>query len=191
MQFTSSRLAITIVAVAAVGREVPAQDAPRSEIRAFAGTMVPIGQQARDFATAPVIGSTLATWTGRRTRTIASLSWAPTVNHFTGVRPRVNLVTWDIGVEIAAAGRGSPRHTVPFGGIGLGARSYEYAGDTLTNPNFLSGYLSAGVELRRGRPNIRLEARDYTSTFRSPIADRQSTRNDLTLSVGVAYSIRE
>lgn len=168
-----------------------AQDAPRSQIRAFAGAMIPTGQQAHDFASAPLFGGTLATQTGTHTTTIASLSWAPAVNRFPGIRPRVQIVTWDIGLEVASVPHTSAARTVPFGGIGLGARSYEYDDDTLTSPNLLSGYLAAGVELRRGRPTLRLEVRDYISGFRRPSADKHSIRNDMMLGLGVAYGIMD
>ena len=168
-----------------------AQDAPRSQIRAFAGVMIPTGQQAHDFASAPLLGGTLATQTGSHTMTIASLYWASTVNRFPGIRPRVHVVTWDIGLEVAGAPHTSAARTVPFGGIGLGARSYEYADDTLTSPSLISGYVAAGIEFRRGRPTLRVEVRDYTSAFRPPSGDKGSTRNDVTLMVGVAYGIMD
>ena len=187
----TARAISLLLATTLLSSPVCAQDAPRSQIRAFAGAMIPTGQQAHDFASAPLLGGTLATHTGTHTTTIASLSWAPTVSHFPGIGSRVQFVTWDIGLEVASVPHTSAARTVPFGGIGLGARSYEWADDTLTSPNLLSGYVAAGVELRRGRPALRFEVRDYISPFRRPSADKRSMRNDVMVSMGVAYGIRE
>lgn len=185
----TARAAAVLITAIALPTSLPAQDAPRSQIRAFAGASLPTGQQANDFGSAPVLGATLATLTGTRTTTIASLSWAPTAHRFPGIRPRVQIVTWDVGLEVAGVPHKSAARTVPFGGIGLGARSYEYADDTLASPSFLSGYVAGGVELRRGRPTLRFEIRDYTSGFRPPSVDRRSTRNDVMVLVGLAYEI--
>jgi hypothetical protein len=79
----------------------------------------------------------------------------------------------------------------PFVGVGGGARTYLYQGTGLSDRTCTAGYAALGTEFQLGATALRLEARNNLFCYKSPFAGLSSvTRNDVSLSLGLAYHIR-
>ncbi len=117
----------------------------------------------------------------------ASFGWARTRDVTMAGKPKVDAFLYDIGAEV----RGSaldlgPVVVMPFGGGGVGARSYDYrAGSTAATHN-VAGFVSAGGEFDLHRVQLRLEVRDYLSGF-APLRGlgTTATRNDVMILLGL------
>ncbi len=107
-------------------------------------------------------------------------------------RPKLDAFVYDIGAEV----RG-PRIQVgvvalrPFGGVGVGARTYNYRSLDIDATHNLSGFVSAGGDLGVKRLQLRLEVRDYVTGFK-PLGGvgTSDTRNDMLILAGVRLVAR-
>lgn len=75
---------------------------------------------------------------------------------------------------------------LPFGGGGVGARSYNYRGLDVDATHNAAAFVNAGGAFDLGRVRLRIEVRDYVSGFAS--LDGQgatATRNDVVLMAGL------
>src|SRR5690606_5911769 len=96
---------------------------------------------------------------------------------------KLDLFQYDAGLEL---GRdftlgASAWNWRPFVGIGAGARTYSYRDLDVDAETDFAGYGAAGVQFDAGRFGVRLEARDYLSSFDGLDGQlsNSSTRNDL------------
>jgi hypothetical protein len=79
----------------------------------------------------------------------------------------------------------------PFVGVGLGGRTYALRDVDADSRTYFAGYGALGTELQLGRIAFRLEGRDYISRYEGIREDTDtSTRNDILLSVGLAYHLK-
>ncbi len=70
-------------------------------------------------------------------------------------------------------------------------RTYAFQELGLTDKTCFAGYGALGTEFQIARTALRLEARDNVFCYRSPVPGVSSkTRNDIGLSLGVAYHLR-
>lgn len=163
----------------------------RPEVRPFVGAYIPTGAMRDDFKTATMVGAQVALELSRNFHVLGSAGWSHGHNKFGFTSDRTNIWQYDAGVEAnlvrPLAGRWLLR---PFVGAGGGARTYDYrAGDVKTR-TCTAGYGTFGSELETGAVALRLEARDYLSCFKSPVTGKNRTRNDVGLSLGLAYHVR-
>ena len=78
----------------------------------------------------------------------------------------------------------------PFLGLGGGIRTYDLTG-TMWSKTYPSGYRALGSEWQVSRIALRLEARDYLTRFKGLSGNESvSTRNEITISAGLAYHLR-
>jgi hypothetical protein len=123
---------------------------------------------------------------------LGSFAWAPAQNKYQVSDAGVNLLQYDAGIELAVTQPIAAGWQVkPFAGIGGGARTYLFHDVGLSNKTCAAAYGSVGTEFQLGATAMRLEARDNVFCYKSPIAGVESkTRNDINLSLGVAYHLR-
>jgi len=163
---------------------------PYDEIRPFAGAFVPLGAERADFRSATMVGVQLAADLTRHFHGVVSLSWTHGHNRmFT--KDLTHIWQYDGGLEFNAVrdmGRGWYLH--PFVGAGIGGRTYDYADHLAKNTSCIAAYGSVGAEIQRKVITLRAEARDYLSCYESPISTERRSRNDLGLTVGVAFHRR-
>jgi hypothetical protein len=75
--------------------------------------------------------------------------------------------------------------------VGVGGRTYAFQGVGLADRTSFAGYGALGTEFQIARTALRLEARDNVIRYRSPVPGVSAkTRNDVGLSLGVAYHLR-
>ena len=162
----------------------------RVSVHTLLGGYVPTGAQRRALDPAALIGVQAAIGVRPTLALVAGAAIAQTEDRTRPPGGNVNLVQYDVGVEL---GRASGRHRqtglAPFVGAGVGGRTYDYAAGGVAKRFLPAGYVAAGAELALGRAGLRVEARDYLARYDGPGVD-PSTRNDLALLAGLAYHFR-
>jgi hypothetical protein len=186
-------LALGIAAVTAIdaGAQTVAP-AKRFELLVSSGSMVPTGVQ-RDAVKRANLTVGQFIYVARPAIAIAaSLGWARTRDLALQAGSRLNVFTYDLGAEFrgvpVSAGKVTAR---PFVGAGAGARTYDYRSADSDARHNASGYASVGGELRYRRIGLRVEARDYVTSFK-PLTggDSAPVRNDIVFMAGLRFGLR-
>jgi hypothetical protein len=186
-----------LIAVAALGmlastNSLRAQNtgAPRSnwELRFTSGGLVATGQQRNSLKDAQMSMAQMA-WRVRQALAVTgTFGWARSRDVSAINSPKLDVFTYDVGVEARPAQwfGGHAMTFNPYIGAGAGARSYNYRSLDVAATHNLAGYATAGGELGYRRVGVRLEARDYMSGFK-PLAGGGSSdaRNDVVIMVGL------
>jgi hypothetical protein len=161
------------------------------EVRPFVGVSVPTGAQRDLFKDAAMFGLQTALELRPTVHLVGTFGWVPGESKYTVAENNVQLFQYDIGAEVGLQRMLGAWEFKPFIGVGGGARTYVYSASQLGNKTCSAGYGALGAELQMGRAALRLEGRDNVFCYRSPIAGVPSkTRNDIGLSLGLAYHIR-
>ena len=122
----------------------------------------------------------------------ASVGWGRTRDITSTDAPRLNVFSYDVGAELRA-----PRLShnalsfMPFAGAGAGGRSYDYRKLESKATHNAAAYAGAGAEFGMGRVRLRVEARDYVTSFK-PLsgAGKSDTRNDVVVLAGLRFNAR-
>ncbi len=182
----SSSLASTAVAQDAVAHT------NGFELRPYAGAFIPTGKQRDLLRDAVIVGGQASYRLNPQFAITGTLGWAPSKDRITAGDQKLDVWQYDLGAELRAPSwvtSGAIDFT-PFVGLGAGARTYSYRDLDVDAETDFAGYGAAGVHFANGRFGLRLEARDYLSSFDGldgKLSD-SSTRNDLFLTG--ALSIR-
>jgi hypothetical protein len=163
-----------------------------TELRSFVGAFVPTGGQKREFKAATMVGVQAAQELSSNWHVLGSLSYTHGHNKFAlFTDDRTAIWQYDVGIEANAVVELANKWLWrPLVGIGAGGRTYDYRNPNVGSNSCTAGYGSVGTEFQRNIVAIRFEARDYVNCFESPMSGKKSTRNDLGLSIGLAYHIR-
>lgn len=162
------------------------------EVRPFAGAFMPIGEFRDEFRSATNVGLQGAVELMPRWHLVGTIAFTHGHDRFAFASTRANIWHYDGGFEF------SPMRSMrdgawllrPFVGTGAGARTYDYRTPGVATQTCSAGYFTGGTELRRGVIALRAEARGYLSCFTSPITERQRTRGDAQLLLGLAWHLR-
>jgi hypothetical protein len=189
-----SMKAVVLTAALALGASALAAQTPRltPEIRPFAGAVVPTGELRKLFVDAPIFGVSTAVELKPSIHVLATFAWVPSQDKYGLAQNNVNIFQYTAGAELGfVTPLGGSWELRPFAGIGVGARTYAFQGVGLKDRTCFAGYGALGTEFQIARTALRLEARDNVFCYRSPISGVSSkTRNDVGLSLGVAYHLR-
>jgi len=187
------RMSLLLGASLLVPRMLSAQDVWRPaavEVRPFAGMFLPTGAQRADFTSATIIGIQGAMEFNRHVHAVGSVGRTHGRNKLFA-KDGTNIWQYDVGAELNLVRQIRVEWDLrPFVGAGAGGRTYEYRAPGVGTRSCYAGYATAGAELQRELVAFRAEARDYLSCFDSPVTGVKRTRNDLGLTVGVAYHLR-
>jgi hypothetical protein len=174
----------------AQGIEAPAarDGKPHWELLIPSGTMVPTGAQ-RDAIKRGNISAVQLTFVGRPSLGITStFGWARSRDVATAGSPKLDVFMYDVGAEVRAPAwlEGKGMTFSPFAGAGAGGRSYNYRKLDVDATHNAGAYASAGGELGIRRVRVRLEVRDYATSFK-PLTGEGSTRtgNDVVVMAGL------
>ena len=194
MSLPASSTSIALAAALSIGatnlslaQESSAQP-QRLEIRVTGGELVPTGNQRNAIDNAKLTAAQVS-WLVRPSLAITgTLGWARSTDVAGPDKPKLNVFTSDVGIELRN-GRWFAGRAVTFdgfAGLGAGARSYDYRNlDTRATHN-LAGYGAVGGELGIGRLGVRVEVRDYVTGFKPLIGNGQSqARNDMVITAAV------
>jgi hypothetical protein len=179
-------IAATAVAASAQGPQV------RPEIRPFVGMYIPTGVQRDLFDDAAMYGVQAAFELRPSFHVLGTFGWVPGQSKYQTASNDVQIFQYDVGIEWnMVRALGDAWLVKPFVGLGTGARTYVYDSDNLKNRTCSAGYGALGTEFELNRAAIRLEGRDNVFCFRSAVPGVKSkTRNDVGLSLGLAYHFR-
>lgn len=163
----------------------------KPEFRPLAGANIPIGAQRDLFGDAGMIGAQVALEIKPSLHVVGQFGWVASQTTYVVANDNVNMFTYDVGVEfMSVEPLGGQWELKPFLGLGVGARTYAYAG-TLPDKTCASAYAAAGTEFEIAPWALRVEVRDNMFGYQSPIAGVPTeTRTDIGLSLGLAYHFR-
>lgn len=193
------------------GAEDPEPEAgPSFEASILGGVLAPLANLTDDpdsFGTAvtaaPALGAEVAVWLGggfgvglQGLWASADLQIVPT--EFQGAIPtELGGAEWlggTLSLLYRPALSGAAEAVQPFFGLGAGLRHLDVdtqAGPEVEDATDLVGTVAAGAHVPLVGPwRLRLEARDFISSFSSPTADENRLQNDLAVSVGASVRVR-
>jgi hypothetical protein len=161
------------------------------EFRVTSGGLVPTGVQRTVLKDANMTAAQLSYVVRPALAITGTLGWARSRDLATADNPKLDVFTYDLGVEARAPELFAGRAVTfsPFAGAGAGARSYNYRTLNIDATHNVAGYATVGGELGIGRVGLRLEARDYATGFRPLVgAGKSDTRNDVVMMVGLRFN---
>lgn len=190
--------AVALVAVVSIAASRPARaQAPAPahswEVLAASGALVPTGAERSAIKDAPLSTLQVSYVTRARFAITTTLGWARSRDLATLDAPKLDVFTYDVGVEARAPRwiAGDVASFTPFMGLGAGGRSYDYRKLDLAATHNLAGYGAIGGELGAGRVHLRLELRDYVSGSKPLGASlSRATRNDVVATIGLRFTRR-
>jgi hypothetical protein len=165
---------------------------PGFELLVPSGTVVPTGEQAGDVKRANLTAVQLSFGLRPDLVLTSTAGWARTTPLNLATRAKLDLFTYDAGVEYRLPRRTGDRRInfKPFTGVGVGARTHSYRHVDVPTRHNLTTYASVGGELALSRVRVRLEVRDYL-TWVTPLGASSATRrNDVAVLAGVRLALR-
>jgi hypothetical protein len=165
---------------------------PGFELLVPSGTMVPTGAQEDDVKRANLTAVQLSYGLRPDLVLTSTIGWARTTPLGLGPEAKLDLFTYDAGVEYRLPRRRADRRInfKPFTGAGIGARTHDYRHVDVATTHSLATYASAGGELGLLRVRVRLEVRDYL-TWATPLGTAGTTcRNDVAVLAGLRLALR-
>lgn len=186
------KIAVIVAALGTGTAALAAQTPLKPEIRPFAGAIIPTGAQRNLFQDAPMVGVSAALELKPSLHVLTTLTWVPGQDKYPVAQDNVNIFQYTAGVEVGfvkpLGGRWELR---PFAGLGVGGRTYAFQGLGLDDQTCFAGYGVVGTEFQIARTSLRIEARDNVFCYQSPMPGvPDETRNDIGLSLGMAYHFR-
>ncbi len=165
---------------------------PGFELLVPSGTVVPTGAQEDDVTRANLTAVQLSYGLRPDLVLTSTVGWARTRPLGLGPEAKLDLFTYDAGVEYRLPRRSADRRINfrPFTGVGMGARTHNYRHLDVATTHNLATYASAGGELGLSRVRVRLEVRDYL-TWVTPFGTSDTTRrNDVAVLAGLRLALR-
>ncbi len=179
---------------AAVSNQAAAQETSgsRFEARPFLGAYLPTGDHRDllgDAITAGIQGGYAIT---EHLSLVATVGVTPSSDKRIPFSDDIDLFSYDIGAELTKSFDVGPGGMTlsPFVGLGAGGRTYDYRDWSSKSETNVAGYGAIGGQLHMGALGLRLEARDYMSSFKGllgEMSDRE-IRNDITVFTAFSFS---
>jgi hypothetical protein len=165
---------------------------PGFELLVPSGTVVPTGAQEDDVKRANLTAVQLSYGLRPDLAFTSTMGWARTTPRGVSSEAKLDLFTYDAGVEYRLPRRSSDRRInfKPFTGVGVGVRTHSYRHVDIATTHNLATYASVGGELGLSRVRVRLEVRDYL-TWVAPLGTSSITRrNDVAVLAGLRLGLR-
>jgi hypothetical protein len=173
--------------------QTPAPQPRPWELRVTSGALVPTGYQRNSLKDAQLTAAQVS-WLVRPSLAVTgTFAWARSRDLATVNAPKLDVFSSDLGVEARAGEWFGDRAVTfnPFVGFGAGARSYNYRKLDMDATHNLAGYGAIGGEVGIKRVGLRLEVRDYATSFRPLVgAGKSDARNDLVITLGLRFKNR-
>ena len=170
--------------------QTPPQPPAAWEFCVSAGWFIPTGAERSSLKGADLT-AVVVSYVPRPSFAItATFEWARSHDLAIAGEPKLDVFICDIGAEACGSqvALGSTWKVAPFLGAGGGARSTNIPKLPADPTYSLAAYGSAGVEFAIHRVRLRLEVRDYVSTFK-PLAGsgKAATSNDVVILLGLRF----
>ena len=192
-------LLVLALAAGSIALDAGAQDVYTTEVRVEGGIWVPTQGMKNSLTTAPTVGVSARYIVWRGFSLTASAWFASPNDKIQGppcpcgslVQPnpeRVAITQGDLGLEWG-------RRVTSFGewtlvssvGAGIGGRGYAPANSTEPHMTAVAGLATLGLSLVHERIALRVEARDYLSTWDGLTNYQPVTGNDLAVHAGIGW----
>ena len=171
---------------------VEARAQAKPEIRPFAGVLVPTGDQRDLLKDSFLAGGQLAVELENRFHVLGTFGFAgPEFDQSVTSGGHMHIYQADLGGELFKDMPLDNGWSIrPFLGLGGGVRTYDPT-DAHGSKSYPAGYGALGSEFQMSSVAMRLEVRDYLTQFKGLTGnDAASTRNEVTISLGLAYHLR-
>ena len=173
------------------GAQTPPQPPAAWEFYVTGGWLIPTGAQRASLKGADLTAVVVSYVPRPSFAFTGTFEWARSHDLAIAGEPKLDVFICDVGAESRATqiSIGGAWTVAPFVGIGGGVLSYNIpklpAGPTYN----LAAFGSAGAEFVVNRVHLRLEVRDYASSFK-PLAGgaRTATRNDVVVMLGLRFT---
>jgi hypothetical protein len=184
----------TVALLLASSRPAAAQAPPQRpeawEVYVTGGWLLPTGAQKASLKSADLSALVVSYVPSPSFAITGTLQWARSQAQAIPFEPKLDVFIFDVGAEARARQQslGGAWTVVPFAGLGGGARIYNIPKLSAEPTGNLAGYAGAGAEFAIHRVRLRLEVRDYVSTFK-PLAGagKSATRNDVVVMLGLRF----
>ena len=197
-QGSSRKVFATLGAIAlflAATRPAAAQTSPQPpaawEFYVSGGWLIPTGAQRASIKGADLT-AVVVSYVPRPSFAItATFEWARSHDLAVAGEPKLDIFICDVGAEARGTQMplGGAWKVAPFVGIGGGARSTNIPKLPTDPTTSLAAYGSAGGEFAIHRVRLRLEVRDYVSTFKAIAGGgKATTRNDVVIMLGLRFA---
>jgi hypothetical protein len=165
---------------------------PGFELLVPSGTVVPTGAQENDVKNAKLTAVQLSYGLRPDLVLTSTVGWARTTPLGLGPEAKLDLFTYDAGIEYRLPRRTADRRInfKPFTGVGVGARTQSYRHVDVATTHNLSTYASVGGELGLARVRVRLEVRDYLTWVTAFGTSDTTRRNDVAVLAGLRLALR-
>jgi hypothetical protein len=165
---------------------------PGFELLVPSGTIVPTGAQEEDVKRANVTAVQISYGLRPDFVLTSTVGWARAKPLGLGPEAKLDLFTYDGGVEYRLPRRSADRRVgfKPFTGVGVGARTHSYRHVDVATRHSLATYVSTGGELGLSRVRVRLEVRDYLTWVTLSGTSNTTRRNDVALLAGLRLGLR-
>jgi len=165
---------------------------PGFELVVPSGTVVPTGAQDGDVKRANLTAVQLSYGLRPDLVLTSTVGWARTTPLGLGPKAKLDLFTYDAGVEYRLPRRSADRRInfKPFTGVGIGARTRSYRHVDVATTHNLATYASVGGELGLSRVRLRLELRDYLTWVTRLGSSGTTRRNDVAVLAGLRLALR-
>lgn len=165
---------------------------PGFELLVPSGTVVPTGAQDDDVKRGNLTAVQLSYGLRPDLVLTSTVGWARTTPLRLGPEAKLDLFTYDAGVEYRLPRRSADRRInfKPFAGAGVGSRTHSYRNTDAATTHNLATYASVGGELGLSRVRVRLEVRDYLTWVARPGASSAARRNDIAALAGLRLALR-
>lgn len=122
----------------------------------------------------------------------STVGWARATPLGLGPRAKLDLFTYDAGVEYRLPRRSGDRRInfKPFTGVGIGARTHNYRNADVATTHNTAMYASVGGELGLSRVRVRLEVRDYLTWVIPFGTSGTRRRSDVAVLAGLRLALR-
>jgi hypothetical protein len=170
--------------------QTPPQPPADWEFYVSTGRLIPTGVQ-RDTLKGADLTSLIVSYVPRPSFGITgTFGWGRSHDIAYAGEPKLDAFIFDLGAEARAPqlSMGSAWKVAPFVGIGGGTRSYNIPKLGAEATHNVAGYASVGGEFAIRRVHLRLEVRDYVSSFKPLVGDgKTATHNDVVVMLGLRF----
>ena len=189
--FTMLLSATLLGAAVASGAAAQSISASRFEARPFLGAYLPTGAHREVLGDAITIGAQGGYAITEHISLVATFGFAASSDKHIPLDDDLDLFSYDIGAELTKSFLvGSGVTLSPFIGLGAGGRTYDYRERETDSETNVAGYGAIGGQLRMGTIGVRIEARDYVSSFKGLTGEMTewTSRNDISIFTALSLS---
>jgi hypothetical protein len=187
----AATVALVLSSAGSVAGQAAAPFDKTLEFRVPGGAFLPTGDQ-RETLTNSHLTAVQLSWVVRpRVAVTGTFGWARSRDVASIDHPKLDVFSSDVGIEARSNEwfTESAVSLTAFGGVGAGARSYNYRSLHVDATHNLAGYASVGGELGMGRVGLRVEVRDYLAGFKPLVGVGSSAmRNDVVIMAALSFN---